>query len=67
MAEDLFGFTRTTNDVTIENANQIKGLSVCFDFISKQEECELLKNIDQNKWLGKNANTRNGSKIRVLF
>lgn len=51
MAEDLFGYSRTNNDVTLENANQINGLRVYFDFITKQEESELLNNIDKNEWL----------------
>jgi alkylated DNA repair dioxygenase AlkB len=51
MAEDLFGYSRTNNDVTLENANQIIGLRVYFDFITKQEESELLNNIDKNEWL----------------
>ena len=51
MAEDLFGYTRTNNDVTLENANQINGLKVYFDFINKQEEIELINNIDKNEWL----------------
>lgn len=51
MAGDLFGYSRTNNDVTLQNAKQINGLKVYFDFITKEEERDLLNNIDKNKWL----------------
>ena len=51
MAGDLFGYSRTNNEVTLENAKQINGLKVYFDFITKEEESELLNNIDKNEWL----------------
>ena len=51
MEEDLFGYCRTNNDITLENANKINGLKVYFDFISKEEESTLLSKIDTNEWL----------------
>jgi alkylated DNA repair dioxygenase AlkB len=51
MAQDLFGYSKTDNEVTIENAKQISGLKIYFDFISKGEEKELLSQIDDNEWL----------------
>lgn len=48
---DLFGYTKTDQEVTLENTLQIKGLKILFDFISKDEEVELLKNIDNSNWL----------------
>jgi len=49
--QDLFGYIKTDNEVTQENAKQISGLNVHFDFISKEEEKQLLLNIDKNEWL----------------
>lgn len=49
--QDLFGFHRTDNEVTIANAAQINGLKIYFDFISKDEEKELLSNIERTEWL----------------
>ncbi|MBK6701469.1 MAG: alpha-ketoglutarate-dependent dioxygenase AlkB [Saprospiraceae bacterium] len=51
MMQDLFGDIKTDNEVTIENAKQIIGLNICFDFISNEEEIKLLSSIDKNKWL----------------
>jgi len=48
---DLFGYTKSDKEVTLENAQQIKGLKIVFDFISKKEEIELLNNIDNSNWL----------------
>lgn len=49
--QDLFGYTKAVNDVTLENAKQINGLKIYFDFLTKEEEQELLTNIDKNEWL----------------
>lgn len=49
--QDLFGYIKTDNEVTLENAKQISGLNVYFEFISREEEKELLLNIDKNEWL----------------
>ncbi len=48
---DLFGYSKTDQEVTLENARQINGLKVHFDFISQNEEKELLNNIDKTEWL----------------
>lgn len=48
---DLFGYTKSDKEVTLENAQQIEGLKILFDFINKEEEIELLKNIDKSNWL----------------
>jgi alkylated DNA repair dioxygenase AlkB len=48
---DLFGYNKSDKDVTLENAQQIAGLKILFDFISKEEENELLDNIDKSAWL----------------
>ena len=48
---DLFGYIKTDKEVTLENAKQIIGLNVHFDFISKEEENQLLQNIDKSVWL----------------
>lgn len=49
--QDLFGYGKTDNEVTLDNAKQISGLKVYFDFISKEEESQLLLNLDKNEWL----------------
>ncbi len=51
MPQDLFGHRRDAKDVTLENARLINGLRICFNFISKEEEEELLHNIDKSEWL----------------
>lgn len=51
MVQDLFGYNKSDKEVTLENAQQIEGLKILFDFISKDEEKELLNNIDQSEWL----------------
>ena len=51
MIQDLFGYNRSDKEVTLENTQQIKGLKNFFDFISKDEEKELLNNIDKSIWL----------------
>lgn len=48
---DLFGGIRTSEEATIENAIQIHGLNIFFDFITKEEEKLLLANIDKSVWL----------------
>lgn len=48
---DLFGFSKSDKEVTLENAQKIKGLEVLFEFISKDEEKRLLNNIDKSTWL----------------
>jgi len=48
---DLFGHNKSDKEVTLENAQQITGLKVLFDFISNDEEKELLINIDKSNWL----------------
>lgn len=52
MQIDLFGNTRKTNlEVTLERIKAVEGLELNSDFISEQEEKELLKQIDSNAWL----------------
>ena len=51
MIQDLFGYNKSDKEVTLENAQQIEGLKILFDFISKDEEKELLNNIDKSTWL----------------
>jgi alkylated DNA repair dioxygenase AlkB len=48
---DLFGYIKSDKEVTLENAQQIKGLRIFFDFINQEEEKELLDNIDKATWL----------------
>ena len=48
---DLFGYNKSDKEVTLENAQHIAGLKILFDFISKEEEKELLNNIDKSAWL----------------
>lgn len=48
---DLFGYTKTDREVTIENATQVSGLYLSFDFITQEEENYLLFSIDSNPWL----------------
>ena len=48
---DLFGYSKTEKELTMENAQQLKGLNIAFEFISKEEERELLSNIDTMEWL----------------
>ena len=33
MTQDLFGYSCSDKEVTLENAQQIKGLKILFDFI----------------------------------
>jgi alkylated DNA repair dioxygenase AlkB len=49
--QDLFGYSKSNSELTTENAHQIGGLQVYFDFISKEEESQLLSNLDNNEWL----------------
>jgi alkylated DNA repair dioxygenase AlkB len=51
MNANLFDITKADRIVTSENASQINGLKIYFDFISKEEENELQKNIDSSQWL----------------
>jgi alkylated DNA repair dioxygenase AlkB len=51
MTGNLFGEVKADWLVTLENASQINGLKIFLDFISKNEENELLNNIDKSKWL----------------
>jgi alkylated DNA repair dioxygenase AlkB len=48
---DLFGFEKSDKELTLENASQIEGLKIVFDFISQEEELSLLNNIDESTWL----------------
>lgn len=48
---DLFGYSKTDNELTLENASKIVGLNVYFEFITKEEEEGLLKLIDKSEWL----------------
>jgi len=48
---DLFGYYKSDKEVTLENALQITGLKILYDFINKEEEKELLDNIDKSVWL----------------
>jgi alkylated DNA repair dioxygenase AlkB len=49
--QDLFGYSKTNSEVTIDNAQEINGLKLYFDFISKAEENQLMMNIDNQHWL----------------
>ncbi len=52
MQIDLFGNTNKTNrECSIEILDKIQGLELYFDFISKEEEKELLLQIDNSIWL----------------
>jgi alkylated DNA repair dioxygenase AlkB len=52
MQIDLFDNSQKTNkEVSLEAALSIYGLELYFDFISPEEEKQLLKNIDNNLWL----------------
>lgn len=52
MQIDLFNTDRKSNrEVTVDTANQIEGLRLYYDFISLEEEKELLRIIDQCNWL----------------
>lgn len=52
MQIDLFNNSEQTNkQVSLEAASSIHGLELYFDFITKEEEKQLLKNIDDNQWL----------------
>ena len=48
---DLFGYSKTNNELTFENASRINGLRIIIDFISPQEEKFLLECIDKRPWL----------------
>jgi alkylated DNA repair dioxygenase AlkB len=48
---DLFGYNKSDKEITLENVQQVKGLKIFFDFISKDEEKELLANIENSTWL----------------
>lgn len=49
--QDLFGFSKTNHELTMENAAPISGLNLVFDFITREEENALLASIDSNPWL----------------
>lgn len=49
--KDLFGYSRTDEDVTTENIKLIDGLKLYCNFISEAEEEKLLNCIDSNVWL----------------
>ena len=52
MQIDLFDNSQRTNkEVSIQASSTIYGLELYFDFISPEEEKQLLKNIDDNIWL----------------
>jgi alkylated DNA repair dioxygenase AlkB len=52
MQIDLFDNKSTTNrELTLNLVNNIQGLNLYFDFITKQEEVELLKKINESNWL----------------
>lgn len=51
MKVNLFGEGKTDKMVTMENASQINGLKIFFDFISQEEEKELQYHIDKSEWL----------------
>jgi alkylated DNA repair dioxygenase AlkB len=51
MIANLFGEGKADKVVTMENASQINGLKIFFDFISQEEEKELQYNIDKSEWL----------------
>jgi alkylated DNA repair dioxygenase AlkB len=52
MQIDLFNNSRKTNkEMSIDLALSINGLELFFDFITLEEEKQLLKNIDDNIWL----------------
>jgi alkylated DNA repair dioxygenase AlkB len=51
MTLDLFQKNKTNRELSLENANAIQGLKIYFDFITAEEENELLKKIDSNNWL----------------
>lgn len=42
---------QTDRDLTIQNTENVKGLKLFHDFISFDEEKELIKHIDNNNWL----------------
>ena len=48
---DLFGYTKTDDELTLENTAVIAGLYLKFNFISKEEEKYLIDSIDKNNWL----------------
>lgn len=48
---DLFGYTKTDRALTLENAHQIEGLKILFDFFSPSEAINLLNKIDSEPWL----------------
>lgn len=52
MQADLFGNKNKSNkDLSLELIANIQGLELHYDFISKNEEVELLNFIDNSKWL----------------
>lgn len=51
MTLDLFSDSNSDKELTLKNASFINGLEIYFDFVSEQEEHELLNNIDNNTWL----------------
>lgn len=46
-----FESEKSDEELTLENASQIKGLEIHYDFITLEEEKLLLKNIDEQNWL----------------
>ena len=51
MQTDLFNITKTNRELSLELAKSIPGLELYFDFISRDQELELIQLIDNSKWL----------------
>lgn len=48
---DLFGYSKTDEELNREIVKSIEGLDIIDDFISRQEESELIEAIDKEAWM----------------
>ena len=48
---DLFGYYKSDDEVNNENLSKIDGLSMLYNFISKEEEEYLIKHIEKSVWI----------------
>ncbi|WP_396142747.1 alpha-ketoglutarate-dependent dioxygenase AlkB [Flavobacterium sp.] len=51
MNNNLFENSKTDAELVLQYASKINGLEIHFDYISEEEENNLLSNIDKNNWL----------------
>jgi alkylated DNA repair dioxygenase AlkB len=51
MDPDIFGWSRSDQEITKENAKKVEGIKLHFNFITPEEERSLIDMIDQQEWI----------------